>query len=151
VLSATSLAGSYIIFTFNSCLFSTLNRSFSPISALLSLRAFASAGMRLPSRCLTINYSLFQAWCHNMKRKRGCRIVAVKITTLSFCRIAMLGCNCGFEGRWGMGVIENVTWNLFACWQIFEMERNFGGYVRNFHRLCKQKFCTRQITSCHLS
>jgi hypothetical protein len=35
-------------------------------TALQFLRAFASAGMCLPSRCLAINYSGFQASCHTI-------------------------------------------------------------------------------------
>jgi hypothetical protein len=35
-------------------------------NAPLSLRAFACAGMCLSTRCLTVNYSGFQASCHNM-------------------------------------------------------------------------------------
>jgi hypothetical protein len=34
-------------------------------TVLLLLRAFASAGMCLASRCLAMNYSAFQASCHN--------------------------------------------------------------------------------------
>jgi hypothetical protein len=36
-------------------------------TALLLLRAFASTGMCLPSLCLAMNYSGFQASCHNIK------------------------------------------------------------------------------------
>jgi hypothetical protein len=37
-------------------------------TALLLLRAFASLGMYLLSRCLTMNFSGFQASCHNILR-----------------------------------------------------------------------------------
>jgi hypothetical protein len=43
-------------------------------TALLFLCPFASAGMRLPSRCLTMNYSGFHASCYNTEmdtRKMG--------------------------------------------------------------------------------
>jgi hypothetical protein len=38
-------------------------------TALLLLLAFASTGMCLPSRCLTMNYSGFQASCHTTLEK----------------------------------------------------------------------------------
>jgi hypothetical protein len=38
-------------------------------TALLLLRAFASAGICLPSRCLAMNYSGFQASCRNIFSK----------------------------------------------------------------------------------
>jgi hypothetical protein len=38
-------------------------------TSLLLLHSFVSAGMCLPSRCLAINYSGFQASCHNIYKR----------------------------------------------------------------------------------
>jgi hypothetical protein len=50
-------------------------------TALLLLRAFASAGMYLPSRFLATNYSFFQASCHSMKEWKGTRETADEVNT----------------------------------------------------------------------